>query len=94
MPQLAALLAGMIIAVPAILLTAAVVRLLRQGHTQRAILALGELIAMLFGTPIAGTFIGARVTNDVLWPWFVTGEAVLFVPGGVLVAYRALLRDP
>lgn len=57
MPQLAALLAGMIIAVPAILLTAAVVRLLRQGHIQRAILALGELIVMLFGAPIAGTLI-------------------------------------
>ena len=55
--------------------------------------ASGQLIAILFGGPLAGTAIGNIVVGVALWPWFLVGEAVFFIPGAAFVAYRNLLKD-
>jgi hypothetical protein len=46
------------------------------------------VIVLLFGTAGASAPVGSYVFNEQLWPWFLIGEGVFFIPYGIMTSIR------
>lgn len=52
------------------------------------------VLGLLFGSAFSTAPIGHYLLEQSLWPWFIIGEGLAFVPGALYVVYRFALANP
>ena len=82
-----ALIVGTLIGVIALPIFSVFLKRLKEENKFRVI-DLGELLALLLGTTAASTQVGRLAITEILWPYYVVGVALVFIPGAVVISYR------
>jgi hypothetical protein len=80
--------AGLIAGIIALAYLAYFVRELKDRKLPR--FAPAMMVGLLFGTTIAAGPIGQLVLHEDIWPYYLIGECLSFMPGATLVVYRYL----
>jgi len=58
------------------------------GNGQWKFKAISFTVSLLFGSGYASAPIGDKVLDETLWPWFVFGEGIIFLPIAIIFSLR------